>query len=489
MLNVIEYGKDEYDFPALLVLGCFDAIHIGHRDLIKKAKLQAKINGLDLGVMLFRDGKGEKTVYSFEERLAILEEFSVKFVLVIDFTEEFKNTSPEDFLHMVEESVNVKAYMSGKDFRFGAKAKGKSSTLKNYAEDEENGVWYMPVKDVMAGSEKVSTTLIKSYLEKGDIASANGLLGSEFCVSGEVIKGAGRGESQLGYPTVNIAYPEKKFPVKQGVYKVKSYIGDTLYYGIANYGTCPTFGDERVALEVHFDGFSGDLYGETLTIIFLDYIRDIMTFASAEELMAQLDADKLALAELVRAESEAQAEAEKELAVAEEAPKIEDEVVVADEEPLIEEEAVAVEEEPQTDEVAVAEEEPEPEEEIAGQAESASEEQPEVTFDDYQEMDSGFGDLVEAPLEDIAQAEQAHPEAIGEDAEYVVPEQTVDEVVEYAEAVEEGATEPVEEATETADGAQEEEAEEITEETAEPSDGDSEDDGNDEPFDESAIRG
>ena len=308
MLNVIEYGKDEYDFPALLVLGCFDAIHIGHRELIKKAKLQAKINGLDLGVMLFRDGKGDKTVYSFEERLAILEEYNVKFVLVIDFTEEFKNTSPEDFLHTIEEKVNVKGYMSGKDFRFGAKAKGKSSTLKNYAEDEENGVWYMSVKDVTVEGEKVSTTGIKNLLANGSIAAANALLGSQFTVSGEVVQGAGRGESQLGYPTVNIIYPENKFPIMHGVYKVKSEIDGKEYFGIANYGKCPTFSDDRVALEVHFAGFSGNLYGATLTVKFIDYIRDIVAFASKDELIAQLDVDMLLLASDTAGDSEKQSE-------------------------------------------------------------------------------------------------------------------------------------------------------------------------------------
>ena len=312
MLNVIEYGKDEYDFPALLVLGCFDAIHVGHRELIKKARLQAKINGLDLGVMLFRDGKGDKTVYSFEERLALLEEFNVKFVLVIDFTEEFKSTSPEDFLHVIEDKVNVKGYMSGKDFRFGAKAKGKSSTLKNYAEDEENGGWYMPVKDVTVDGEKVSTTGIKELLAAGNIAAANALLGSEFTVSGEVVQGAGRGESQLGYPTVNIVYPEKKFPVKQGVYKVKSIIDGKEYLGIANYGNCPTFADDRIALEVYFDGFNGSLYGTTLAIKFIDYIRDIVAFASPEELIEQLNADKALLTSQAEENSGVQEEVQSE---------------------------------------------------------------------------------------------------------------------------------------------------------------------------------
>ncbi|MCD8371697.1 MAG: adenylyltransferase/cytidyltransferase family protein, partial [Clostridia bacterium] len=196
MLTIVNYKKDEYTFPALLVLGCFDAIHIGHAELLKKAKLQAKINGLDLGVMMFNGGKGGRQVYSFEERCAFLEKFNVKFVLNIDFTDEFKKTSYAEFLDTVEQYINVKGYMSGKDFRFGAGAKGKSATLKKYAEDEDNGVWYTPVKDVIFEGEKVSTTLIKECLEGGHISKANSLLGREFSVSGIVCDGNERGTGE-----------------------------------------------------------------------------------------------------------------------------------------------------------------------------------------------------------------------------------------------------------------------------------------------------
>ena len=290
MLEIIEYGKDEYGFPCLLVLGCFDAIHAGHRELLKKAKLQAKINGLDLGVMMFYNGKGGKQVFSFEERLKFLEQFNVKFILKIDFTDEFKKTKPLDFLANLEEKLNVKAYMSGKDFRFGEKAKGKSSTLKNYADDEENGVWYMPVKDVVINGEKVSTTLIKDCLAQGDIAKANELLSVNYFISGEVVNGMGRGSS-LGYPTVNINYPTEKTELKQGVYKVKSVIDEVEYEGVANYGARPTFNEEEPVLEVYFEGFEGDLYGKVLTVEFVEYLRDIQKFENAEELSSQLSKD------------------------------------------------------------------------------------------------------------------------------------------------------------------------------------------------------
>jgi riboflavin kinase/FMN adenylyltransferase len=291
MLEVVKYGEGEYSFPCLLVLGCFDAIHLGHVEILKKAKLQAKINGLDLGVMMFESGKGGRQVASFDERLAILEGYGVKFVLSIDYTDEFKAITYSQFLETLDNQLNVKGYMSGKDFRFGAGAKGKSSTLKNYADDEENGVWYMSVKDVMYEDVKISTTLIKSLLESGDIAKANAMLGRPYSVCGEVVTGAGRGTTETGFPTVNIDYPEEKVQIKQGVYAVKCTVGDTEYVGIANYGARPTFDDETPVLEAYLDGFSGSLYGEKLEIKFTEYLRDIVKFESVDKLKEQLEED------------------------------------------------------------------------------------------------------------------------------------------------------------------------------------------------------
>lgn len=291
MLEVVNYNQDEYEFPCLIALGCFDALHKGHEELLKKAKLQAKINGLDLGVMIFTEGKGGRQVYTYAERLEFLKKFNVKFVLKIDYTDDFKKTTASEFLKTIDEKINVKGFMSGKDFRFGAGAKGKSSTLKSYAENEDNGVWYMSVKDVMHGEEKISTTLIKSMLESGDILTANELLGRNFSVSGTVITGADRGNKILGFPTINIQYPQNKVEVKYGVYAVACRIGDNCYKGIASYGARPTFNEDTPILEVHLDGFYGEIYGENVTVEFCDYLRNIQKFENAEALKAQLEQD------------------------------------------------------------------------------------------------------------------------------------------------------------------------------------------------------
>ena len=302
MLEIINYGEGEYDFPCLLVLGCFDGLHIGHAELLKKAKLQAKINGLDLGVMLFADGKGGKQLCSFDERVALLEQYNVKFVLKVNFDDEFKKIKPLDFLACLEEKLNLKAYMSGKDFRFGNGKKGKASTLKSYADDEENSVWYMSVKDVTYGDEKVSTTRIKELLEKGEVKLAADLLGRNYSVSGTVIHGADRGGKIIGYPTLNVRYGEDKYPVKHGVYKVKCAVGGVEYFGIANYGARPTFDENDPVLEVYLDNFSGEHYDETVTVEFLDYIRDIQKFENAEALAAQLSEDILCVTDGASAE-------------------------------------------------------------------------------------------------------------------------------------------------------------------------------------------
>ncbi len=291
MLEIIKYNEDEYAFPCLLVLGCFDSIHIGHAELLKKAKLQAKINGLDLGVMMFTGGKGGRQVYTFEERQKLLEQYNVKFILAIDYNEEFKKTSASEFLENLENKLNVKAYMSGRDFRFGTDAKGKSSTLKAYAEDEENGVWYMPVKDVVYVGEKVSTTLIKNCIENGNLVKAGALLGRNYSVTGFVIEGANRGKKVVGFPTVNMKYPVDKVEVKKGVYKVRCLVGEEEFIGIANYGPRPTFNEQSSVLEAYIDGFLGTLYGRSVTIEFVEFIRDIEKFDSPEALNARLKLD------------------------------------------------------------------------------------------------------------------------------------------------------------------------------------------------------
>ena len=433
MLEIVNYNKDEYNFPALVVLGCFDAVHVGHAELLKKAKLQAKINGLDLGVMMFGNGKGGRQVYTFEERLAFLSGYNAKFVLKIDYNDEFKKTTPAEFLNILEEKINIKGYMSGKDFRFGAGAKGKSSTLKKYAEDEDNAVWYMPVKDVMIDGEKVSTTLIKQYLEEGKIQKANELLGREYFLSGEVCEGHGRGASVLGFPTANIVYPANKVLVAPGVYGVEAEIDGTVYKGVANCGPRPTFGEDAIVLEAYFEGLNENLYGKTLTVKFLNYIRGIKKFENADELKAQIASDATKVGE-----PDASAE---EVEVSAPAAEVAAETPVEEPAPEVAAESV---ETPAAEEVAAAET---PAAEVAGEV-PAEEPVSEVAEESPAE-EPAPETVEETPVEDPAPevieevpAEEPAPEVAEEiPAEEPAPEVTGEVSDEAAEAAEEVAAE------------------------------------------------
>ena len=430
MLEIVNYNKDEYNFPALVVLGCFDAVHVGHAELLKKAKLQAKINGLDLGVMMFENGKGGRQVYTFEERLAFLSGYNAKFVLKIDYNNEFKKTTPAEFLNILEEKINIKGYMSGKDFRFGAGAKGKSSTLKKYAEDEDNAVWYMPVKDVMIDGEKVSTTLIKQYLEEGKIQKANELLGREYFVSGEVCEGHGRGASVLGFPTANIVYPANKVLVAPGVYGVEAEIDGTVYKGVANCGPRPTFGEDAIVLEAYFEGLNENLYGKTLTVKFLNYIRGIKKFENADELKAQIASDATKVGE-----PDASAE---EVEVSAPAAEVAEETPVEEPAPEVAAESV---ETPAAEEVAVAET---PAAEVAGEVPA---EEPVSEVAEESPAEEPAPEVVEEvpaeePAPEVAEevpAEEPAPEVIeevpAEEPVSEVAEEVPDEAAEAAEEV------------------------------------------------------
>ncbi|MDE7087061.1 MAG: hypothetical protein K2O67_02590, partial [Clostridia bacterium] len=307
-------------------------------------------------VMMFKDGKSGKLLYSFEERVAMLEQFNVKFVLAIDYNEEFKQIAPLDFLASVENQINVKAYMSGKDFRFGAGAKGKSSTLKSYAEDDENGVWYQSVKDVMCGNDKVSTTLIKSCLDAGNVARASELLDSEFSVTGEAVHSGGSDSPVI------ITYPKWKYPVKNAVYSVKCQVGEFEYPGTVKFA----LNNGKVQIHAYLEGYSGDLHEQTVTVKFVDFISDSEDGNASEEVAVP---EKKPVKEKV---------AEKVVVEAQPAEEVVTEEVVAEEQPV---------EETVTEEV-VAEEQPVEEavtEEVVVEAQPTEEEVPEETAEEVAE--------------------------------------------------------------------------------------------------------
>lgn len=281
--------------PVVLALGYFDSVHVGHREVILTAKRVAEQLKSKLVVFTFDGnlraviGKDKKSfVFSSKEREKLILSLGVDKVYFAPLTKEFLSLTKREFLNFLNELYNVKCYVSGSDYRFGKGAEGSVEYLREFAKEKKQKVITTP--DVMCEGFKVSTTRVKEFLEKGDVKAVNKLLGTRYFVSGKVIHDRGVGRT-LGYPTANVKVLKEKQTLRFGVYKGRVIVDGREYLAVINYGNRPTFNNENVVLEGHLIGYSGNLYDKEITFLFDDFIRDVKTFSSKEELIKQLEKD------------------------------------------------------------------------------------------------------------------------------------------------------------------------------------------------------
>ncbi len=262
-----------------MLLGGFDGLHIGHRQLLSCAQK----SGLTVGAMTIVGGKGN-ALFTEREREDVFYRAGVDFLFELPFA-EICNLSPEDFLALLEREFAPKLVVCGEDFRFGKGAQGTPKRIKEWG---QVCVEVLPL--VQIDGEKVSASAVKALLQRGDIEKANVLLTEKFFLIGEVKKDRQVGRT-LGFPTANIAYPTGKFPVKKGVYETLVRLDGKAYKGITNFGARPTFDDESVWTETYLDGFDGSLYGREIKVEFVRRLRDIVKFDGADGLKRQLNED------------------------------------------------------------------------------------------------------------------------------------------------------------------------------------------------------
>ena len=263
-----------------MLLGGFDGLHAGHRKLLEKAKE----NGSLVGLMTIIGGKNGESLFTNPERELIFKEAGADFVFELPFA-EIKNLSPLEFLQMLEREFSPNMFVCGEDFRFGLQAKGTPNFIKEYTQVR---VEVLPLVEI--NGEKVSATRVKRLLSEGRVEEVKQCLTHDFFLIGEVFADRKIGRI-IGFPTANILYPKGKYPLKKGVYETRTVVNGKAYKGITNYGARPTFDDETVLTETYLDGFSGDLYGKSLKVEFVRFLREIKKFDSAEALKKQLNED------------------------------------------------------------------------------------------------------------------------------------------------------------------------------------------------------
>jgi len=292
---LIDEFKTKSNRPTILCLGGFDSIHSGHVSLIEHALSLKKTVGGNVAVTLFcydenvLEKKSGGEVFTFSERVSILENLGVDEVIKIDFNEQFSKLTPLEFLNELCDNRPISRVICGNDFKFGVFGGGNVKYLTDYFKNKNVCVTVVPF--VLNGrGEKISTTQVKAALAAGEVRKCFAEFKVKYFISGEVVFGRQDGR-KIGFPTANIIPPKEKFQIKSGVYACTVFVGGKKYRAISNLGDAPTFGVEKRVLECHIDGFSGDLYGKNLTVYFDDFIRDIRKFDSVEQLKIQLEKD------------------------------------------------------------------------------------------------------------------------------------------------------------------------------------------------------
>ncbi|MFP5211821.1 MAG: bifunctional riboflavin kinase/FAD synthetase, partial [Acidobacteriota bacterium] len=209
--------------------------------------------------------------------------------IVVPFDMEFAKISARDFVKvLLVEKIGIKAIVVGYDYRFGNGREGNIDFLRKMGEEYDFQV------DVVSGLQiadsVVSSTAIRHLIKDGELKEANRLLGRCYEIRGEVIPGRQRGGRLLGFPTANLSLNSLAQP-KPGVYAVRVEIEGKRYGGAANLGYNPTFGGEALSLETFIFDFDQDIYGKTITVTFVDRLRDETKFPGIEALMEQIRKD------------------------------------------------------------------------------------------------------------------------------------------------------------------------------------------------------
>ncbi len=271
-----------------VALGAFDGIHMGHRKLIENIVNYSKGNNCQSCVYTFNTlPSGSKYINDWDKRIEIFESFGVDFLYIQEFDADFKNTSASDFL---DKYIKDASYVTvGFNFRFGKGREGNTYLLKDYC--DENNIAFNVVEPVYLGSEIVSSTKIRGYIEENNFEVAKKMLGQDFSVSGTVVHGNAIGRT-MGFPTANICVDENRIMPSEGVYATVTEYEGKIYPSITNYGGKPTFKDNKILLETNILDFERDLYGKKITVYFLEKLRNIVGFSSKEELKDQLIIDK-----------------------------------------------------------------------------------------------------------------------------------------------------------------------------------------------------
>ena len=291
--------------PTALAIGTFDGVHLGHQLLLQK--MIGQVEGLRTAVLTFhphpkkvvRNVTGRLYLATLEQRIQLIAEQGIDLVITLPFDETMRHTRAADFVDQLKRYVGIQQLWSG-DFGLGYKREGNAAYLTELGQAGKFTVHEVHELLQISG-EAVSSTRIREQLQAGDVAALRPLLDRPYQLSGIVIQGDQRGRT-INFPTANLDVWDEIMIPANGVYATWATVGEERYAAATNIGVRPTVDGVNLRIEAHLLDFDEDIYGEVVTLDFLERVRSEKKFSGLEELKAQIAADVEQVREICAAE-------------------------------------------------------------------------------------------------------------------------------------------------------------------------------------------
>jgi riboflavin kinase/FMN adenylyltransferase len=274
--------------PDVTCIGAFDGVHLGHQALVNMAKsISSKYQILTFDPVPKKYFNNlHKLLTTKEMKVDILSRLKPESIVFLNF-EDVKDLSPKDFCNILNDKLNTKSIVVGKDFKFGKNRQGDVNVLISHFGKQNVHV----LDDYVVKDLKISSTLIKSTINEGKLDLANQYLGYSFKLKGKVVHGNRMGH-KIGYPTANINIDTDLVTPKFGVYEVVVTKEDQKYKGVMNVGNKPTVSNDLIlSYEVHILEFDEDIYDSLLEVELTSFIREEVKFDNIKQLKNQIAID------------------------------------------------------------------------------------------------------------------------------------------------------------------------------------------------------
>ena len=292
-----DINKEDKKKPNYVALGSFDGLHYGHLSLLRKTVEISKKNNGNSMVFTYKNHpktlinpeKVPRLIMDTETKIKCLEEEKIDIVVLKEFTKEFMQIQPEDFIKMLCEKYNIKGIIVGFNFKFGHKNLGDTNLLK--ALKNKYGYELFVMEPYTYKDEIISSSRIRKTISDGEVEEASKMLSIYYSIKGKIIHGKKLGRT-IGFPTANMEVNHENVIPKKGVYYTNVEFNNKIYKGITSVGNNPTVNGKELTIETFILNFEEILYEKEIRLYFISRMRDEIKFNSLGELINQLKKDE-----------------------------------------------------------------------------------------------------------------------------------------------------------------------------------------------------